>query len=105
MSAPKRLERQGQASFTASPVAREVRPGAVKCQKKARNLRFRPHGSVPPHGPAQTIARAGSARRASASGDMAAYGVPPALGVAPEMMEEISTGVRPTIDARRVRSQ
>jgi hypothetical protein len=25
---------------------------------------------------------------------MAAYGVPPALGVAPEMMEEISTGVR-----------
>ena len=24
---------------------------------------------------------------------MAAYGVPPALGVAPEMMEEISTGV------------
>ena len=31
---------------------------------------------------------------ARSSRAMASYGVPPALGVAPEMMEEISTGVR-----------
>ena len=35
---------------------------------------------------------------------MAAYGVPPSLGVAPELMEEISTGVR-DVPARRARAR